>query len=215
MLLIFDLDGTIIESEEGIINGFLYTLDKMNTQAPSVEQLKKYIGPPLSDTFMNEFKFSKEDAIKAIKYFREYYSQKGKFECRTYDRIEETIKKLSNNYKIAIGTSKAEESAIEILEHFAIAKYFDIICGASKDNKRHEKTDIIEHIIQQTDEEKDKIYMIGDRHYDVVGAKKSNIKSIGVTWGYGTIEELRTAGADYIVEDTEELLTTVTELEQA
>lgn len=215
MLIIFDLDGTIVESGQGIINSFKYSFEKMGLETPTMEELKTYIGPPLLDTFNTKFNFKPEDSQKALEFYREHYKAKGKFECNLYPGIIETIKDLSENHKIALGTSKVQESAKEILEYYDIAKYFSFIGGASRNGSRNNKTKVLEYVLENVgDYDLNKAYMIGDRFYDIEGAKNCGLKSIGVTWGYGERKELLEAGAGYIVDNSQELKKLINSLEQ-
>lgn len=210
MLIIFDLDGTIIESGKGIIDSFKYSFEKMGMEIPSMKELESYIGPPLDDTFNNKFNFSEEESKKALGYYREFYSQKGKYECEVYDGIFELIKELSKDHTLAVGTSKIQDSAIDILEYFGLADCFTFIGGSAIDKSRNTKAKVIEHVLKHIKNyEIENTYMIGDRFYDIEGAKRHGLKTIGVEWGYGGKEELLEAGADYVVANTKELKTLI------
>ncbi|MDO5754807.1 MAG: HAD family hydrolase [Tissierellia bacterium] len=201
--IIFDLDGTLTDSEEGITKSVEYALKHFDIPVESRKSLRKFIGPPLKDSFMNFYGFSDEKAEKAIGIYREYFKDKGLFENKPYGGIKELLEKLENNLYIA--TSKPEVFAVEILEHFGFAKYFKDITGATLDGKFVEKDDIIEKVVTDHQLQRDNTVMIGDRSHDIYGAKKNHLSSIGVLYGYGSQKELEEAGADRIVHTVEEL----------
>lgn len=204
MIFLFDLDGTIIDSQVGIINSFVYAFEKEGESVPNID-VKSLIGPPLLET-MVDLGYSESEAIHLINLFREYYEVKGKFESCLYDGIKELLKEISGSYRIAIATSKPESQAVELLKYNGIYDYFEFVGGASMDHKRSLKHDVIEHSLANLNVvNRENIYMIGDREADISGAIKSNIKSIGVLWGYGDYSELKSAGADYICESTLDL----------
>lgn len=204
MILLFDLDGTLTDSEEGIINAFKYTLKKMNMEERTVEELRKYIGPPLDETFRRSFNLYGEKNDEAFKYFKEYMV-KGRFENRPYYGIRELLKKYSKDNTIALASSKNEDQAKDIIKYFKL-DYFDFIGAATEDNSRSKKADVINYVLDNLNvKNKSDIYMIGDRFTDINGAKKCGLKSIGVLWGFGSEEELKNSKADYIVSTVEEL----------
>lgn len=206
MLIIFDLDGTIIESGEGIVRSFEYTLDKMGLEVPSAKELEKYIGPPLDDTFKNSLKFNEEEAERALSYYRGFYSEKGKYMSKMYEGVKETLRELSKEHTLAVGTSKVEDSAREILKYFKVDEYFTFIGGAAKDKSRNTKAKVLEYVLENVEGyDIEKTYMVGDRFYDINGAKELNLNSIGVKWGYGGEQELIEAGANYVVSTPKEL----------
>lgn len=205
--ILFDLDGTLTEPAEGITNSVKYALEKYEILGVTTEELLKFIGPPLQDSFMEFYHFSEEDAIKAVAYYREYFSEKGIFENKVYDGIPELLDNLKQKgKKLYVATSKPEKFTNQILEHFDLAKYFDFVAGATMDNSRTKKADIIAYALEHIQlEDCDKVIMVGDRHHDIDGAIANQIDSIGVLYGYGTKEELTKAGATYIVSSIEEL----------
>lgn len=206
MLIIFDLDGTIIQSGEGIIKSFEYSLAKMGLEVPNVKELEKFIGPPLEDTFRNSLGFTEQEADRALFFYREHYAKSGKSMNKIYAGVEETIKELSKEHVLAVGTSKLEESARDIIEYFNLEKYFAFVGGAAMDGSRNTKAKVLKYVLENIGGyDSEDIYMIGDRFYDIKGAKELNLKSIGVKWGYGEEKELIDAGADYIVNNTDEL----------
>lgn len=205
--ILFDLDGTITDPMIGITKSVRYALSKFGIQVEDLNTLCKFIGPPLKDSFMNFYNFSEEDALKAITYYREYFSTDGLYENTVYKNFEDILISLKNNDKsLIIATSKPTVFAEKILEHFNLKKYFDFISGSNLDNTRTKKADVISYALeQQRINNMSEIIMIGDREHDIIGAKALNIESIGVLHGYGSYEELSSSGADYIVKDVSEL----------
>lgn len=202
--ILFDLDGTITESGPGIMNSISYAVTKMGYEVKDPSVLRRFIGPPLSDSFQKYFGMSKEQAEEAIGCYREYYAVKGIFENTVYDGFEESIKALRDSgKKLAIATSKPEEYAKKIAAHFEFDKYFEVISGASMDGSLVAKVDVMRNALNElgvSDEKKGEVLMVGDREHDIIGAKLNQVASLGVLYGYGNREELEAAGADYIVE---------------
>lgn len=205
--VLFDLDGTISDSGEGITNSVKYSLKKFGIIETDYEKLKKFVGPPLYASYEKYYGFSHEEAIKAVEYYREYYNAGGIFELRIYDGIIDLLKYLKKSEKkIILATSKPEIYAEKIAKKFGFHELFDNISGALLDGSRIEKDDIIRYALERVGESDiSKCIMIGDRSYDVLGAKAFNMDSIGVTWGYGDRDELEAAGATYIVDKAEEI----------
>ena len=205
--LFFDLDGTLTDPATGITNSFKYALKSFGIEIPSYETLCSFIGPPLPDTFKNQLGFSDEKVTEGVKKYREYFAEKGLLENSVYPGIPELLETLKQaGKKLVVATSKPEEYSIRILEHFQLAQYFENICGSNMDESRSTKDEIISYAIERNSiKDKSKILMIGDRKHDILGAKKTGVKSCGVLFGYGSKEELQTAGADYIAEDVSQL----------
>ena len=209
----FDLDGTLTDPAEGITNSFVHAIKYFGLEVPSYEKLCTFIGPPLVATFQKEFGFDDEKSMEGVKKYREYFAQKGIFENKVYDGIENVLAHLQSKRKhLLVATSKPEEYSVKILEHFGLAKYFDFICGSNMDETRSKKEEVIDYALEKcravnkADFDKSKVLMIGDREHDIIGAKKNGIKSCGVLYGYGSRQELEVAGADYIVESLGNLL---------
>ena len=193
---LFDLDGTISKSGIGIKNSIRYALKKMGVSSFDEGKLDFMIGPPLVDGFMQYFGLTKEGAITATAYYREYYGVKGKFETEIYDGILDLLRELGKaGVKLIVCTSKPQGFTEEILAHFGLDKIFHHVQGATLDGKLGEKDEIIALAIKKFGVEKDSAVMIGDRKFDIEGATKNGIKGVGVSYGYGTLEELIDAGA--------------------
>lgn len=206
--VLLDLDGTITDSSLGITRSAEYALNKFNIKVDDLNELNKFIGPPLRDSFQRFYGMTEDEAEKAVAYYREYYGEKGIYDNKLYDGIEELIKKLhSKGIVLAVATAKAEIYAKQILEDFNISQYFDFVCGSELDGTRGSKNEIIECVLKNINrsDEVDSVVMVGDREHDVCGAKDNGIECIGVLYGYGCEEELRNSKAEYIVSSVKEL----------
>ncbi len=207
-IVLFDLDGTIIDSGMGITNSVMYALKKYGIEVEDRASLYKFIGPPLYKSFMNFYGFSEEEAHRGVDYYREYYNDYGIYENDVYEGIEELIKELhKRGKKIILATSKPEHFARKILEHIGLAQYFTFIAGSEMSHTRVDKIEVMAYAFENCGiiDYKNAI-MIGDREYDIVGANHFKMDSIGVLFGYGCMEELKKAGATYIVEKATDIL---------
>ena len=213
--ILFDLDGTLTDPGLGITNAVMYALKKFNIELPDRSELYKFIGPPLLDSFEKYYGMSKEESQLALQYYREYFKPYGLYENTVYDGIEELLSELKERGKsLILATSKPEPFAVEILRHFGLDKYFDFIAGATMDEKRVKKAEVIQYALESCGiTELSRAIMIGDREHDVLGAKEVGLQSIGVLYGYGDYEELQAAGATYIVENAKDILKTILENE--
>lgn len=200
--ILFDLDGTLTDSAEGITKSVEYALGKFGVKVSTLSELRRFVGPPLVDAFMNFYGFSEEDAKAATEYYRERFRVKGIFENSVYGGIPEVLESLkSAGLDLIVATSKPEEFAKRIVAHFDIEKYFSLIAGATFDGKLSAKADVIEYALNRAGiTDKSSVIMIGDRHHDIDGARAVGLDSIGVLYGYGDREELSAAGATYIAE---------------
>ncbi len=213
--ILFDLDGTLTDSSEGIIKCVLHTYEKMGVTPPAEELLTTFIGPPLSDSFAR-CGIKEENIREAIDIYRQRYNTVGKFENKPYPGIIELLQKLRDQgFKLYVATSKPEGPASEILDHFDMAKYFDEIAGATVSAKREKKEDVIQYLLDKispadSDEGLAETVMIGDTSYDVIGASKFNIPCIAVTWGFGDLEDMKRNGAIAIAETMDELHNLIT-----
>ena len=206
--LFFDLDGTLTDPAEGITNSVVHALNKWGIEVSDKRELYCFIGPPLSASFKKYYGFSDDEALKCVEYYREYFRDRGIFENRVYGGIPQLLEKLKADGRILVlATSKPEVFAKRILERFDLAKYFDFVAGATLDESRNKKGDVIRYALGLAGvEDLSEVIMIGDREQDVLGAKENHIDSLGVLYGYGDREEHTAAGADHIAEKVEDIL---------
>ncbi|CYU68559.1 HAD family hydrolase [Streptococcus suis] len=204
--ILFDLDGTLTDSGQGILNSVAYALEKMGIEEPDTANLNRFIGPPLYESFSRFYQLSPEDTQSAVDAFRVYFKEKGMFENQLYPGIIPLLEELRTAGKtLVIATSKPEIFAKQILEHFGIAHYFDVIAGASLDSSRISKADVISYAINQLEAFPNNAVMIGDREHDIEGARMHQLPAIGVLYGYGNKQEFEKAGATMIVETVQDL----------
>jgi phosphoglycolate phosphatase len=206
-IVLFDLDGTITDSSEGIVNSIKYALSRLGFKEESSEKIRTHIGPALHDTFKNIYGI--QDTAGAVAIYREYYASKGIFENKLYDGILEVLEILkSQNYTIALATGKPTYYSEIILKHFKIDHYFDAVVGSNMDGSRSDKKEIIAEVFAQLkyNPEVHEAIMIGDRFHDVNGAKHHNIPCIGVSYGYSEGNELIEAGAIKVIDHPLEIL---------
>lgn len=205
--LLFDLDGTLTDPAEGIFNSIIYSLKRFGIDKPEEEVLRKFIGPPLIDSFSEYFGFSEEKSNEAIKFYREYFSVKGKFENKLYPGVAEFLSEMKKRGKtLLVATSKPEPFAKDILEHFNLSQYFDVIAGCDLNDNKSTKGKVISESLRRGNvTDKTKAVMIGDRKHDVIGAAENGLPTIGVLYGYGSKEELLEAGAVATAGNFEEL----------
>ena len=203
--ILFDLDGTIVRSDLGITKGVQKSLEHFGIYE-ELDDLKKFVGPPMVESYTNFYGFSLEQYKEALDVFHDYYRTVGIFECELYDGIEEMLNSLSKEYKLYVATSKPEREAKRVIEHFGLDKYFTFVGGSDGDcnTKRATKTAVIEYVLE-TNKIMDRGFaiMVGDKSHDIVGAGNAGLKSIGVLYGYGGLEEFE--GANYIVKNVEDL----------
>lgn len=205
--LLFDLDGTLTDPAVGITNSVAFALARFGIQNKDRKQLYSYIGPPLVNAFMEFAGLSHEDAQKALGYYREYFAPKGIFENKPYEGIIETLRTLKRAGKhLLVATSKPEPYARRIVEHFGMADYFEFVAGASMDEVRVKKEDVIRYALENCGvTDTSAVLMIGDRRHDIEGAQENAMDSMGVLYGYGSREELTEAGADFLCETVSDL----------
>lgn len=203
--LLFDLDGTLTDSGEGIIKSAWYTFEQFGMPLPSWKEMRVFVGPPLWDTF-EKFGVPKDKTDEAVRIFRSRYVPIGKFENTPYGGIRELLEELNRrDITCYVATSKPEVTAVEVLEHFGLAKYFARICGADLEKNRNSKEAVISYLLDQKPVQAE-FLMVGDTKYDVIGAKSHGIPTIGVSWGYGSVEEMLEAGAIGIAEKPADIL---------
>lgn len=202
--IFFDLDGTLTDSGEGIINCAILALEHFGIPVPSREEMGVFVGPPLDQTFI-KFGIPAEKAQEAIDIFRSRYLVVGKFENAPYPGIHQLLEKLKEQgHRLFVATSKPEETALEVLHKFALAQYFEVICGATMDGSRVHKADVIAYLLDKIGTQ-EKVLMIGDTEFDVTGAAAHGIQTIGVSWGYGKVAAMEQAGAIAIAHSMDEL----------
>ncbi|MBT2639828.1 HAD family hydrolase [Bacillus sp. ISL-39] len=206
-VILLDLDGTITDPKAGITRSVQYALEKMNIAAPDADQLEGFIGPPLQVSFAEYFDFDERQTEKAIGFYRERFKEKGILENELYPNIPDLLKFLrEQNFSLVIATSKPTVFADHIVKHFKIDHYFDLVVGSNLNGTRTSKTEIIEFILNEYNQYKpEEFIMVGDRKHDIEGAGNNGIDSIGVTYGYGSLEELKNSQPTYIVDSVEQL----------
>ena len=203
--VLFDLDGTLTDSGEGIINCAALALEHFGLPVPDRQTMRVFVGPPLDQTFI-KFGVPEDKASEAIAVYRSRYVPIGIFENFPYPGIPELLEELNRQgHRLFVATSKPEEMAHKVLNHFGLAHHFEMICGATLDRSRLKKEDVIAYLLSQV-EGVEAVVMVGDTVYDVLGAKEHGIPTIGVAWGYGEVTDMEQAGAAAIAKTTEELL---------
>lgn len=205
--ILFDLDGTLTDPSEGIVNSVIYALKKQGITENDREKLKSFIGPPLIDAYMEHYGFSKEKAMETVMFYREYFSVTGLFENQIYHGIAPLLKKLYDaGNRLVLATSKPQPFAEQILEHFGIREYFYFVAGATMDESRSHKNAVLEYAIKECGiKDPSRSVMIGDRKYDVLGGKKFGFKTIGLLYGFGSEEEINDCNPDFIAKTVDEL----------
>ena len=202
--ILFDLDGTLTDSGEGIINCAALALEHFGIPVPDRQTMRVFVGPPLHETFV-KFGVPDDRADEAVEVYRSRYHTVGKFENTPYPGIRELLARLqAEGHRLLVATSKPEALSIEILEKFDLTKYFHRICGASMDRSRSTKEDVIAYLLQENGTAKDMI-MVGDTTFDVFGAAIHGIPTIGVSWGYGKVDDMINIGAVAIAYTTDQL----------
>lgn len=211
--ILFDLDGTLTDSGKGITHSVMYALEKFGIHVEDYRELFPFIGPPLKDSFKKYYQFSEEEALLAIRYYHEYFKEKGLFDNQLYPHIEALLLTLKENgHRLFLATSKPERFAKQILDYFQLSQYFDYIAGADMEGLRVEKGDVIGYLLDTFEMgDLSQTIMVGDREHDVIGARANHIDTIGVLYGYGSREELAKAGAIEIVDSVEDLQKVLTQ----
>ena len=202
--ILFDQDGTLTDSGEGIMKCAKLGLEHFGIEVPDINALRVFVGPPLRESFI-KFGVPEDNAEEAIAVYRSRYIPIGKYENHPYPGIPELLEKLcAQGYDLYVATSKPEEMSVDILKKFGLDHYFSRICGASMDASRSNKEDVIAYLLQQCDPDGE-VIMVGDTKYDVLGAKFHGIPCIGVAWGYGEVADLEESGAAAIVDSMDAL----------
>lgn len=197
----FDLDGTINDSGPGIMNSVRYALEKMGYPQLPEQTLRRFVGPSLQYSFSTFSGMSEEEALRAVELYRECYLAGQAFNLIVYEGIPELLELLgAHGVRCAVVTSKPQKMAEMVLEHFDLLRYFDCVAGPSPDDGSNQKSVLIGRALSQLDLKSADVVMVGDTRFDIIGAREAGCDSIGVTYGYGTKEELEENGADYLAE---------------
>lgn len=204
--ILFDLDGTLTDPKMGITKSVAYALKKMKDWTVDINDLTKFIGPPLNESFTDFYGFTLTESNRAIEFFREYFKAYGIYENEIYPGIKDLLKSLKDSGKVlAVATSKPTVFAEKIIEYFELEEYFECVVGSNLDGTRTKKKDVIETVLDILEIDSKEAIMVGDREHDILGAKAMCMSSIGVVYGYSIENELSDAGAEYIVDSVFEL----------
>lgn len=206
--ILFDLDGTLTASGEGITRCVQYALGKFGIYEPDLKKLEVFIGPPLKDMMMQYAGLDAQQAEQAVRYYRERYSEKGMYENHPYPGIEEVLRTLKERgYRLAVASSKPTHYVTQILEYFHLESYFKVIVGSELSGKRVRKAEVIEEALEQLGMSKKRknAIMVGDREHDILGARQAGLECVAVAYGYGSREELEQANPAAIADSVEEL----------
>jgi len=205
--ILFDLDGTLTNPRLGIGNSIKYALRQMQIDGYSDEILEQFVGPPLQESFKKLFGLNERNTQLAVDHFRIYFGEKGLYENEPYSGILELLEELHlSGKRVYVVTSKLEKYAKMIMQHFEFDRYLDDLIGAEASGKHSGKAQLIEELMERNQiQASDTVVMVGDTHFDMIGAKENEISSIAVTYGFGTPETLNSCNPDYLVESVEEL----------
>lgn len=217
--ILFDLDGTLTDPKLGITSSVQYALRALGIEEPSLDRLEPFIGPPLADSFCEFYGLEGERLATAIDKYRERFATQGIFENEIYPGIPQMLADLkAKGKKLAIASSKPTLFVEQILEHFEIGKYFDHVIGSNMDGTRGTKEEVVEETLRQMlpvemtpAQKRDTVAMVGDRKFDIEGARAHGITSVGVSFGYAPEGELEEAGADFIVNSVDSLHVVLTQ----
>lgn len=213
MRLFFDLDGTIVDSKEGILNGLMIASEMMRIDIRDRNFFLSFIGPPVIESAKEKLNLNIIEARAFTKWFRDYYTRKGKYELKPYEKIEDVFKdSIKKGFKLSVVTSKPEYQARDIIKNLNFDKYFDKVFGSNDDRNLIFKKDIIKYAMKYLNTKDEEIYMIGDRYTDIEGAKIHNINSIAVLYGFGSFDELSTLCPDYMAKSTLDLKNIISKL---
>lgn len=208
-VILFDLDGTLTDSAEGITKSVQFAIGKMGRTEPPLEDLNQFLGPPLKEEFMKYCNISEPDARKAVEYYRERYNLVGIYENRPYDGVLEMLQSLkAQGYILGVASSKPEYYVEKILQHFGLYQYFEVVTGSEMNGSRTKKADVIEEALRRIGYEnrRNEVVMVGDREYDVLGARAMGLDCIAVSYGYGSWDELNAVSPAAVAAAPEELL---------
>ena len=207
-VILFDLDGTLTDSGEGITKSVQYAIEKLGMGEYPLEELRSFVGPPLMEQFMSFCDISQERAREAVQYYRERYSLVGLYENRPYDGIQKLLKELKEQgYLLGVASSKPEYFVDKILKYFSLDPYFDAVVGSELSGQRTSKAEVVEEALRRlgVSDRRQEVVLVGDRKYDVLGARAMGIDCVAVSYGYGDMQELLEARPVRIAETVEEL----------
>ncbi|MBO5185202.1 MAG: HAD hydrolase-like protein [Clostridia bacterium] len=210
--VIFDFDGTVADTGEGILKSLQYSFEQMGREVPDLSDLKKFIGPPIHYSFVTFYGVSENEVEQYIEKYRERYRKIVVYECFVYDSMVETLKTLrENGVKLGIASSKPIKLVYDVMEYLRLTEYFDAVVGTQFDDSNHPgKTDLVlQRMEKLEDSDKSRTLMVGDRFFDIDGAAGAGVDSVGVTYGYGSREEFMEHNATYIVDSPKEILNIV------
>ena len=204
--ILFDLDGTLTDPGVGITNSVMYALAHSGIHVQDRRELYGFIGPPLVDSFRRYYGFSQEQAVEAVRIYRVYFADKGIFENELYPGVPQMLETLRDaGLRLAVATSKPEEFAAQILAHFKLDGYFELLAGNTLREERPTKGEVVAYALQLLRARPEQTLMVGDREHDVLGAAAHGVDTVGVLYGYGSRGELERAGARHIAADVDEL----------
>jgi phosphoglycolate phosphatase len=211
MNVLFDLDGTLTDPAEGIVRCIQHALATLQISCPPDEELARYIGPPLRETFISLCKSADHVFIeRAIAIFRERFSTVGLFENIPYSEVPSMLQRLSSDsYRLFVATSKPQVFAERILQHFGLADHFEKICGNDLEGNLDDKAELLRQLLVSRSLDPTETLMVGDRKHDVIAARRNGLISIGVTYGYGSPSELTDAGVDYLCDSPTEVASVI------
>ena len=207
--ILFDFDGTVVNTGEGILRSLQYSFREMGDAVPSFDELKKFIGPPVYYSFTHYYGIGEDRVGDYILKYRERYKKEGIYECELYDNMLTLIRTLKESgVRLGIASSKPEHLIFDVADYLDITKYFDAVVGVKSDASKHEsKTGLILEAMEKLGvPEKSAVLMVGDRHYDITGAKGAGVSVCGCLWGFGSEEEFIEYEADFIVRDPMDIL---------
>ena len=207
--VIFDFDGTVTDTGEGILKSLQYSFEQMGDPVPDLSDLKKFIGPPIHYSFVTFYGVKEEDVGKYIEKYRERYRKIGIYECCLYDGMLDTLKTLKENgVKIGIASSKPISLIYDVMNYLKITELFDAVVGTQFDDSNHsgKKDLVLQSMAELGADDKSRVLMVGDRYFDIDGAAGAGVDSCGVLFGYGNEQEFKEHGATYIVVTAQEIV---------
>lgn len=209
--IFFDLDGTLVDSYPGITKSIQYAMQELGKDVPPAESLVPCIGPPLITSFTEMLGLSESEGEKAVDLYRERYNVKGMYELEIYEGIQETLQSLSDKgFTLFVATSKPQIVAQKIVEHCKLSHHFRKVYGAGLDGQHKEKDSLLAHLLETENIDPANAVMVGDRKFDMIGSVKNKLTPLGVTYGFGSAEELNNSGARFLAHSPGDILDIVT-----